>query len=263
MKQTLSFILCILFFSTVACANQSELYKLTHSCVCPKCNLSNAQLQGFGITSKAFAKHPSCSLHCNISGSNLSYAVLNNANVTTCTRGYRTPFATANFSQVNLSYAQLKNVTFIGIDLSHANLSFANLYSANFFLTNFSHANLSYANLTGATCIIDAMHGWGCDMRHTNFSNANLTNAQLYASFRGANFNHANLTNAHLTTSRDATTTPRTTVKKLWQGVNFSNANLTGAVIKTLYGEHTDLSAAIFCNTTMPDGAINNRDCGK
>ena len=41
-------------------------------------------------------------------------------------------------------------------------------------------------------------------------------------------------------------------------GTNFNNAKLNGADLK-----ETNLQKAIFCNTTMPDGSINNNDCKK
>ena len=41
-------------------------------------------------------------------------------------------------------------------------------------------------------------------------------------------------------------------------GANFNNAKLNGADLK-----ETNLQKAIFCNTTMPDGSINNNDCKK
>ena len=43
--------------------------------------------------------------------------------------------------------------------------------------------------------------------------------------------------------------------------VNFSGANLTGANLTGVYLTGVILDGVIFCNTTMPDGTINNRGC--
>lgn len=43
-----------------------------------------------------------------------------------------------------------------------------------------------------------------------------------------------------------------------WLGqARLNQANLTGAKLEGVGG----LSKAIYCNTTMPDGSINNKDC--
>jgi hypothetical protein len=68
------------------------------------------------------------------------------------------------------------------------------------------------------------------DCTRCNISRANL---------RGANLRGANLTAANLS------------------GACLIDANLTGAII----GNTTNLYNAIFCNTTMPDGSVNNSGC--
>jgi len=69
----------------------------------------------------------------------------------------------------------------------------------------------------------------GCDLREVNLRKADLTQAIL----RGVDLEGANLFYANLT------------------GANLISAKLTKA----------NLRRAIFCNTTMPDGSINNSNC--
>ncbi len=86
-------------------------------------------------------------------------------------------------------------------------------------------ANISQCNLEGYAPST-TLNCTGC-----NISRANLRGADL----RGANLTRANLSGSCLT-----------------------NADLTGAIIANT----TNLYNAIFCNTTMPDGSINNSSCG-
>ena len=59
----------------------------------------------------------------------------------------------------------------------------------------------------------------------------------------GANFRGANLVGAWLTGAS-------------LRYADFSESNLDGAAF-----DRVDLLGAKFCNTTMPDGSINNQDC--
>ncbi len=86
---------------------------------------------------------------------------------------------------------------------------------------------LNRANLTGANLSGTALYR--ADLRDTNLTGANLSGASLGdAKLDGANLSCANLSGADL-----------------W-GTHLHKANYTGAK---------------FCNTTMPDGSINNSDC--
>jgi uncharacterized protein YjbI with pentapeptide repeats len=93
------------------------------------------------------------------------------------------------------------------------------------------------------------VHGANLDdvrLRNANLSGANLDGAFLRNSdLNGVNFTGASLVNANLYFSDMANT-------------NLTNANLFGANLDgaALFGYD-----AIFCNTTMPDGSINNDDC--
>jgi hypothetical protein len=70
----------------------------------------------------------------------------------------------------------------------------------------------------------------------TNLSGASLTDANL----SGANLNSADLSGVDL------------------RGVDLSGVDLSDAAFAT---KAENLDRATFCNTTMPDGTVNNRDC--
>ena len=79
----------------------------------------------------------------------------------------------------------------------------------------------------------------GCDLSQADLSNIYLEESKLDgANFRGANLVGAWLTGASL------------------RYADFSESNLDGAAF-----DRVDLQGAKFCNTTMPDGSINNQDC--
>ncbi len=85
---------------------------------------------------------------------------------------------------------------------------------------------------------------FGARLIETNFSNANLKNANLANSnLKMANLQNANLSQAKLSAANLANTN--------LSGTSFRHANLTAV----------NLFEAYFCNKTMPDGSINNRDC--
>jgi uncharacterized protein YjbI with pentapeptide repeats len=76
--------------------------------------------------------------------------------------------------------------------------------------------------------------------------NASFENGVLsFVNFSGANLRNANFHNALLT------------------GAIFSSSDLTGANFSLAYLEREQLSQAILCNTTLPNGEISNRDCGR
>jgi hypothetical protein len=96
--------------------------------------------------------------------------------------------------------------------------------------------DLSGADLTG-TDLGDT------NMSDADLSGANFTNAQLVgADLRGANLQGANL---------DGT---------MMDGVTLFSANLLGATNWNPAG-HGGYPTTVFCNTTMPDGQIDNSGC--
>jgi hypothetical protein len=113
------------------------------------------------------------------------------------------------------------------IDLGGANLREADLGGANLGGANLREADLGGANLGGTY------------LRKANLIRADLGGANLIrADLTGVDLNRANLTGANL---REA---------------NLREANLTGANLS-----QADLEEAKFCQTTMPDGTLNNRNC--
>ena len=97
-----------------------------------------------------------------------------------------------------------------------------------------TNINLSNTKLVGSWFTRSRVQG-------ANFEKADLSIALMdYANFTGANFKGATLDGAKLNFS------------------DLTNANLTGASTRK-----TVLRGVIFCNTTMPDGKINNSGCPK
>jgi hypothetical protein len=86
-------------------------------------------------------------------------------------------------------------------------------------------SNVSQCDLTGYTAP-DPLDCTRCNLSRSNLRGADLT---------GVNFTRANLSGACLV-----------------------NANFFGAT----FANNTNLYNAIFCNTTMPDGSVNNSGCG-
>jgi uncharacterized protein YjbI with pentapeptide repeats len=89
-----------------------------------------------------------------------------------------------------------------------------------------------------------------CDLREADFRGMNLSNTTLTKSdLTGANLMATNLTGANLIGANlnDA----------LMYSVNLTDANLRDITMNA----GTSLSAATVCRTTIPSGAISNRDC--
>jgi len=121
----------------------------------------------------------------------------------------------------------------------HCNLSDAQLQGQDFSGADMSEALLKGINLSDTKLV-------GCWFTRSRVQNANFENADLstalmdYANFTGVNFKGAKLDGAKLNFA------------------NLTNANLKGASLK-----NTTIRGVLFCNTTMPDGEINNSGCKK
>ncbi|MBI2906453.1 MAG: pentapeptide repeat-containing protein [Chloroflexi bacterium] len=115
-----------------------------------------------------------------------------------------------------------------GTQCSNVNLSGANLFNARLSGANLSGANLTNVNLRRA------------DLTRANLSKADLSRADLYR----ADLSWADLTGATLRAAS-------------LRAAQLNGANLTGA---TLPGGDF-LRDADFCNTTMPDGSVDNSGC--
>ncbi len=87
-----------------------------------------------------------------------------------------------NLFQADLSFTQMKNISFAGARLRQSDLSLATMDGVNFADTNLSIANMFGGRFTGAS-----------------FKNANLSQATLVGGyFHGADFTNANLSGANL-----------------------------------------------------------------
>ena len=124
-------------------------------------------------------------------------------------------------------------------DCQRCNLKGADLRDADLAGSNLTGANLTGANLTGANLT-------GANLQPTpplmaNFRSATSTSASL----RGANLSNARLDGAYL------------------RGVDLTNANLSGASLQEMYDydRRNVRRSNFYCNTTMPDGTVNNTDC--
>ena len=127
-------------------------------------------------------------------------------------------------------------------DLSQCDLSGADLQNLDLTGANLTTADLSGADLRGATLAFATLYG--ADLLGADLSGANLVNADVY----GANLvdvvlRGADLTNAYLAFS-DLTRADLSDARLLF-------ADLGGVT----------LTDAIFCNTMMPDGSINDDRC--
>ena len=86
----------------------------------------------------------------------------------------------------------------------------------------------------------------GCDLRGTDLSGTTLRAANL----SGANLSGATLEGAYL-------------VRADLSDANLQGTNLRDASLRKADISGTDIAKAFLCNTFMPDGSINNRDCEK
>ena len=134
-----------------------------------------------------------------------------------------------NLEQANLDRAVLRGANLGGADLRGASLYGVDLERAVLSEANLSEANLNKANLDHAK--FDGAVLRGADLRETDLGTANLRGTDL----------------------RDAILGSGGDVNK----ANFWEADLRGAVLDGV----RNLARARFCNTTMPDGSISNRDC--
>lgn len=135
--------------------------------------------------------------------------------------------AQANLRETLLADSEFLGAKLQGADLSVAELSRAGLSDSFLFEANLSRATLSNAKLQRAILVRANLSG--ADLGGADLSGAFLVRTNL----RGANLRGANLRNANLNEA------------------NLNSANLDG----------TDISQAFLCNTIMPDGSVENRDC--
>jgi uncharacterized protein YjbI with pentapeptide repeats len=127
-------------------------------------------------------------------------------------------------AQADVSLADLPGAELNGADLTGDNLRRTDLRGASLVNTDLPGSDLSYANL-----IFDDLHG------------ADLSDAALFA----VDLSNADLSDADLS------------------GADLSDADLSGADLSSADLTDAKLHGARFCQTKMPDGSTNNRDCQK
>jgi uncharacterized protein YjbI with pentapeptide repeats len=146
----------------------------------------------------------------------------------------------ADFKGADLSGAKFYGTSLLDSNLEGANLSRAYVASHSELLGN----NLSGANLSGAGFDRVAVQG-------NRLASVNLVKATIVvSSFNENDFTGARLQQADLTSSD-------------FVRANFTNANLRDAKegrVNIFFG-WTNFDGARFCNTVMPNGTLNNRDC--
>jgi hypothetical protein len=107
-----------------------------------------------------------------------------------------------------------------------------NCQDASLRLASLAGQDLHGANLSGADL-------YGADLRHTDLRDADLSNAVLAnVDLTAARLDRANLTGAKL------------------QSANLTNTNLINATLR-----NGQLSTALICGTTMPDGSVDKSGC--
>ena len=153
-------------------------------------------------------------------------------------------FTDADLSGANLSGADLSGANLVRVNLSGANLCHANLSDANLF-----HANLSKANLSGAK-LPDSDFS-GANLRGANLKHANLWGANLWgADLTAANLRHANLWSANLSGAD-------------LSGANLVRVNLSGANLCHANLRDADLSGAILSAANLSKVNFSHAVLGK
>jgi hypothetical protein len=146
--------------------------------------------------------------------------------------------AAAPFSKAYLVDMKLPGVVLWEADLSGARLGSADLKNkAILNKANLSGADLKFAELNGA--VLDEANLSNANLRDANLNGATL----IYANLNGVNLYDAELLDADL---RDA---------------NLRDADLRDASLRRANMTGANLENAKFCETIMPDGTVNNRDC--
>jgi uncharacterized protein YjbI with pentapeptide repeats len=170
----------------------------------------------------------------------LPKAILNEANLT------KADLTGANLTGTELIEAKLTETKLIGTDLAGADLTNAKLTK----LDQISRtklplplSNITITNL-GSYRYIRSTNLTGADLTWANLTNADLVEADLTnAKLALANLTGANLTGANVT------------------GADLAEADLTNAKLVLANLSKGNWREARFCQTTMPDGTVNNRDC--
>jgi uncharacterized protein YjbI with pentapeptide repeats len=203
----------------------------------------------------------------------------------------------APLANAYLSAVQLPNASLINADLTRADLTKADLTRAKLSGTKLTEAKLSGAKLTEADLAGADLRGADlsitylmrrtdlrgdlsitylmvrADLSGANLTDANLTGATLFrADLRGADLRGADLTRAKMSGAdlrgADLTGAKMSDTYLIGTylngnslgGADLDGANLTDVNLRGIYLS-TSIDRAKLCNTTMPWGSVNNRDC--
>lgn len=142
---------------------------------------------------------------------------------------------------LDLSRADLSEMSFVGTDLNSANLDDANLSFTDFYKANLVNAQMARVDISGA-----------------KFIEANLTNARLYSSRtlysdesdvwgRRASFEQANLTRAWFTNAT-------------LLNADFEGANLSSAILNSAKMEEANFSGAFLVRVKTFDAKLGKAD---
>ena len=133
-------------------------------------------------------------------------------------------------------YCDLTGAAFDGMNLRGANLQNAKVEGATF-----KNVDMAPRQMEKTIQFTNLENG---NFRSVDFTGALLVNSVLAGGyFRDANFTVTNLENADMS------------------GGNFKKANFTGANLLGARLDGAKLNEAVFCNTVMPDGLVNDANC--
>lgn len=180
-------------------------------------------------------------------------------------------FTGAVLIQANLPGSQLEEADFTGASLAGAALSGSNMAGASLAGTDMSRTtstNLSAAfsfapklNMSGNSTL-NSDNFAGAELQGANFSGAALDQTTFFSDpMNGSTWVNARLRNDELAgTKLQGAMMQGITIDALstFYRAQLQSANLLGGKIADLA---RFLFEGTFCNTTMPDGSVNNRDC--
>ncbi|MDA0857581.1 MAG: pentapeptide repeat-containing protein [Proteobacteria bacterium] len=275
----------------VVLSGETAKKRLLDTKECAHCNLDKvdlreADLRGVDLRNVSLTK--AYLWKANLEGANLEGANLKYTNL-----------ELANLEGTNLKNTSLENARLVETKLTRANLLNANISNIQTFKTEFCETIMPDGSIKNSYCpkgsyqsytepdpnvvlsgeeakkkILKTKECVGCDLqevvlRGVNLTEATLTGVILYNSdLRYSNFGKANLSNADL---RKANLWSADLRRANLRGVDLSeailmsadlrHADLRGANLTDANKHNAYLTGAKFCNTTMPDGSINNDGC--
>ena len=178
-----------------------------------------------------------------------------------------------NLNEADLKAANLEGVNFEGANLENANLENVSLNGAQLHGANLKNADLDQALMWGVELeglqLETVQRLEGIQLGEVNLDRLNLQGVDL----EGANLNRASLRETELAGANlEAISLMNSNLKNAnLENVNLENANLTntdladsnlqGATLRGAKSEGINLRGATLCNTTMPDGTVENQDC--